>query len=511
IGTYVKAKGESNVEVGDRGNDSIRVNGRAVAARVIGEGANLGVTQLGRCDYALGGGRINTDFIDNSAGVDCSDHEVNIKILLGEAVSRKALTRARRDKALADMTDDVAALVLTDNYRQSMALTHAEHQSFALIDEHQQFMHTLERGGDLNRAVEFLPPDDELDQRRAVGRGLTRPELSVLLAYAKMVLFENVLDSALPDDPYLVAGLNLYFPPLIQKRFAELIPAHRLRREIIATYVANTLVNRTGPGFVTTLHDRTGAAAGNIARAYLICRQVFRVAELWSGVEALDNSVPTDVQTEMHLEILEIIKRGTMWFLRHGGAESRIDAVVRVFRDPVAAIEDTLGDILADALKVAGEEKTQRYVESGVPAALARRVANLDALAPCCDIVRISAGGRIEPIAVARVFYGLGRNYGFDWLRDAAFKVVRGDRWARGAALGLVDDLYAYQAALTTRVLDLAGSPELVPVMIGAWSESHGHAIARVNAMIGELKTAKTLDLPMLMVVGSEIRGLSQL
>ncbi|MEE8333828.1 MAG: NAD-glutamate dehydrogenase domain-containing protein, partial [Alphaproteobacteria bacterium] len=511
IGTYIKATGESNVEVGDRGNESIRVNGREITARVIGEGANLGVTQLGRCEYALGGGRINTDFIDNSAGVDCSDHEVNIKILLGEAVNRKKLTRARRDKVLSDMTDDVAALVLTDNYRQSMALTHAEHQSFALIDEHQQFMHTLERGGKLDRAVEFLPSDEELDQRRAGGGGLSRPELSVLLAYAKIVLFENVLNSALPDDPYLVNGLDLYFPPLIQKRFADLIPAHRLRREIIATYVANTLVNRTGPGFVATLYDRTGAAAGNIARAYLICRQVFRVAELWAGVEALDNSVPADIQTEMHLEILEIIKLGTMWFLRHGGAESQIDTMVRVFHDPVAAVEGMLADILADSLKSVGEEKAQRYIDNGVPAALARRVANLDALAPSCDIVRISAGGNIEPIAVARLFYELGRNFGFDWLRDSAFKVVRADRWARSAARGLVDDLYAYQAGLTTRLLDLAGSPELVPAMMGAWSESHGHAIARVNSMIGELKTAKTVDLPMLMVVGSEIRALSQL
>ncbi|MEE8303607.1 MAG: NAD-glutamate dehydrogenase, partial [Candidatus Tectomicrobia bacterium] len=393
IGTYIKARTENNVDVGDRANDVIRINGDEVKAKIIGEGANLGVTQLGRIDYALAGGRINTDFIDNSAGVGCSDHEVNIKILLGDAVAKGKLTVAQRNKLLADMTDDVSALVLMDNYRQSMALTNAQHQSVALADEHAQFMQALERSGDLDRAVEFLPDDEIFEQRLAMGKGLTRPELSVLLAYAKLVLFKDVLLSDLPDDPNLTGSLATYFPPLIQNKFQDLIPQHRLRREITATYVSNTLVNRTGPSFITNLQDRTGAAPSAIARAYLACRQVFGIAELWSGVEALDNSVPADAQTEMHLEILDLIKRGTLWFLANGGQHQAIGGVVDAYQSPVETLDANLCEILSSALKSARDNKADSYIARKVPKALAYRVANLDALAPACDIVRIATGG----------------------------------------------------------------------------------------------------------------------
>jgi glutamate dehydrogenase len=508
IGTYVKARSENNVDVGDRANDILRINGEDVNAKIIGEGANLGITQLGRIDYALSGGCINTDFIDNSAGVGCSDHEVNIKILLGGAVAQGKLNFAQRNKLLADMTDDVSALVLMDNYRQSMALTNAQHQSIALADEHIQFMQVLERSGDLDRAVEFLPDDEVFEQRLATGKGLTRPELSVLLAYAKIVLFKDVLQSDLPDDPYLTGSLATYFPPLLQKKFLDLIQDHRLRREIIATYVSNTLVNRTGPSFITNLQERTGAATDAIARAYLVCRQVFRIAELWSGVEALDNSVPADAQTEMHLEILDLIKRGTLWFLANGGESQAISSVVEAYQAPVEALDANLCEILSPESKAARDRKAEGYIRCEVPDALAQRIANLDALAPACDIVRIATGGGFEPTAVAKVYYGLGARFGFDWMRHAAESLADGDEWRKMASYGIVEDLYLYQTELTTQVMDAAGSVDAAPAITEIWSETRLHAVQRLESLVTDLKTIPTVDIAMLSVVTRELRTL---
>jgi glutamate dehydrogenase len=508
IGTYIKSSDENNVEVGDRTNDSLRIDGKDVRATIVGEGANLGVTQLGRVEYALAGGRINTDFIDNSAGVDCSDHEVNIKILLGDAVAKGQLTVAQRNRMLVDMTDNVAALVLMDNYRQSMALTNAQHQSVALVDEHAQFMHMLERSGDLDRAVEFLPTDEDLNQRFATGKGLTRPELAVLLAYAKIVLFKNVLESDLPDDPYLMGSLGTYFPAQIQKRFADLIPHHRLRREIIATYVSNTIVNRTGPSFITSLHDRTGATPAAIARAYLECRRVFRIAELWAGVEALDNSVPADAQTDMHLEILDLIKRGTLWFLRNSPRGAAIDAVVGNYLEPIRSLDAELDTILSPSLKQTRDAKAGGYIERKVPAALAQRIANLDALTPACDIVRLAAEGGFDPAAVARVFYGLGHQFGFDWMRNAAEALLEGDEWRKAAAHGIIEDLYTCQTELTTKLMDAAGGAEAAPAIIEAWSDAHRHTVDRVTAMVEEIRAVPVIDLSMLTVINRELHAL---
>ncbi|NKB20063.1 MAG: NAD-glutamate dehydrogenase [Alphaproteobacteria bacterium] len=508
IGTYIKSRDENNVEVGDRANDTLRINGGQLRAKIVGEGANLGATQLGRIEYSKSGGRINTDFIDNSAGVGCSDHEVNIKILLGMATRSGKLTFAKRNKVLADMTQDVSDLVLMDNYRQSMALTNAEHQSLALADEHLRFMHALERAGDLDREVEFLPSDEDLETRLSAGAGLTRPELSVLLAYAKIDLFDGVLESSLPDDPYLENTLGLYFPKLIQKRFSNLVGKHRLRREIIATYVANTVVNRTGPSFINTISERTGESHAAIARAYLACRQVFGLAELWSGVEGLDNSVPADVQTEMQLEILDLITRGTIWFTRHESGGNEIGNVVRAFQPAVARLDKGLDSILSPALKKARDEKANQYISRKAPKALAQRIANLDALAPACDIVRIAAGGHFEPEAVAKVFYGIGDRFGFDWLRASAMGIARGDEWQKSATAGIVDDLYTTQTRLVTRIMDVSGGADLAPAIIDAWAEANGHAVDRATNMITEIKAGPSVNLAKLSVINRQLGAL---
>ncbi len=508
IGTYIKSSDENNVEVGDRTNDTLRIDGHEVGASVIGEGANLGVTQLGRVEFALHGGRINTDFIDNSAGVDCSDHEVNIKILLSAAVDSGKLSLKARNRILVAMTDDVTELILQDNYRQSMALTNAEQQSLALASEQLRFIRALEKAGDLDRTVEFLPPDDELATRVASGAGLTRPELSVLLAYAKNVLLKEVLASDLPDDPYLADGLALYFPPLIRQKYKSLVPQHRLRREIIATYVANTVVNRTGPSLFNTLRERTGESPAAIARAYLICREVFRIAALWSAVEECDNSVPAEVQTEMQLEILELITRGTVWFLKHTPRSADIRSVVGEYRPTVVQLDAALGDILSPSLKAARNRKTARYRRRQAPPKLAEEIANLDALAPACEIVRLAASASLPATDVAQVFYRLGTRFGFDWLRDAAEACADGDEWRRNAADGIVEDLFATQTRLTRELLAAVGSGGIAPGIIGHWMDAHRSSVDRVLSMIKEIKTAPSVELAMLSVVNRELNAL---
>jgi glutamate dehydrogenase len=395
-----------------------------------------------------------------------------------------------------------------DNYRQSMALSTAQHQSVALVDEHMHFMQAVERVGALHREVEFLPTDEDLDTRHANGKGLTRPEISVLLAYAKIILFEKVLESDLPDDPYLANNLGTYFPDLIQKRLKNFISGHPLRREIIATYVSNAVVNRTGPGFIANLYERTGRRPSAIARMYLVCRQVFKIADLWGGVESLDNSVPADAQTEMHLEILHLIKRGTMWFLHNESRGADIDSVVGAYRPAIEILNSNLNSILTSDQKSTRDSKANRYIRRKVPKALAFQIANLDALAPACDIVRITADTGIPPTSVAKIYYGIGSRFGLDWLRATAEALMEGDNWRKSAAYGVVEDLYTYQTELTIKIMDVAGGADVAPAIIEDWSNTRHRAVRRVTGMVDDLKTASAIDLSMLSVVNRELRAL---
>ena len=508
IGTYVKSAEEAHADAGDRVNDPLRLNAPELRCKVVGEGANLGVTQLGRIDYALLGGRINTDFIDNSAGVGTSDHEVNIKILLGEVLAAKKLAEKDRDKLLADMTDELAEHVLMDNYRQSMALTHAEAQASATLDESARFIRQLERAGRLDRAVEFLPDDEELEIRRAAGGGLTRPELSVLLAYSKMTLYDELLASDVPDDKYLFRDIGLYFPSALRERFGDFVPKHRLRREISATYITNSLVNRAGPTFINELQEKMGAPPGQIARAYLVCRQIFGLREMWADIEALDNKVPAESQTEMNLAIQRLIKRGTIWMLRNGPKPLDVAPAVARFAPGIAALTEGLEQLLSPELKEAVEKAAKRFTNAKVPEKLARRIASLDALFPACDIVRIAAGGGYDAAEVARVYYAIGAKFGLDWLRAAAESMSAETEWQTMAISAIVDDLYAQQSALATKVVDEAGGTRAAPAVIEAWSTANGHGIDRVETMIGDLRRAGNVDLAMLAVANREIRSL---
>ncbi len=505
IGTYVKASHESDAEVGDRANDALRVDGRELKCRVIGEGANLGMTQLGRIEYATKGGRINVDAIDNSAGVDCSDHEVNIKVLLGAVVADGEMTVKQRDRLLAEMTEEVAALVLQDNYLQTQAISVAEAMGADLLEPQVRFMRTLEREGRLDRAVEFLPDDEALAERLRDRQAFTRPELSVLLAYSKMALYDDLLHSDVPEDPYLSTDLVKYFPRPLRKRFDKALQGHRLRREIIATFVANSMVNRAG---ITILHDiieETGMAVADVARAYAVTRDAFGLRSLWTAIQNLDNQVPAVLQGEMILAARDLVQHATLWFLRNAPKPLDIAATIEAYRPGIAALEDGLEDFLGEIDAVVLADQRRHYQDQGVPDALARRIAALEVLASAPDIV-LSAAQCARPVGeVACVYFAVGATLGLDWLRTSAERIAVESHWERLAVTAIVEDFYGQQRALTNVVLRAADGAA-GEAAVAAWGERQRTAVERSSQLISEFKAAGGLDIPKLAIANRHYR-----
>lgn len=508
IGTFVKASSETHADVGDRTNDGVRVNATQLRCRVIGEGGNLGLTQLGRIEYALKGGRLNTDFIDNSGGVDCSDHEVNIKILLNEVVANGDMTEKRRNELLADMTDEVAALVLRDNYRQAQAISITEAQAPGLLNEHARFMRNLERAGKLDRVLEYLPSDDVLAERRAMGRGLTRPEISVLFAYGKITLYEGLLASDVPEDPYLSIDLERYFPTPLRERFREMMQRHRLRREIIATHVTNSMVNRVGATFAHQLGEETGVLAPDIARAYTVAREVFHIRRLWEDIEALDNRVPADVQIGMMIEGLRLIRHATVWLLRNRRWPLNIAATVSYFAPGVAELVNNLPKLLMASDLEALKKSAEHFVDADVPAELGNRIASLDVMLSALDIVEVANTTGFTVGDVAVVYFMLGRRMELHWLRDQIAALPVESHWQALANAALYDELYSQQRALAAEVLQMnpgEGSPEK---RIETWLAQNRTQVERCLRVFADLKTSGTVEPAMLSVALREIRGL---
>jgi glutamate dehydrogenase len=510
IGTYVKASRETHADAGDRSNDAVRVNGDELRAKVVGEGGNLGFTQLGRVEYALAGGRINTDFIDNSGGVDCSDHEVNIKILLNQVVSDGDLTRKQRDKLLADMTDDVATAVLQDNYRQVQAISVTEAQAPRLLDEHARLIRSLERAHRLDRRLEFLPDDEELAERRAAGKGLTRPELAVLLAYAKITLQDELAASDVPEDDYLADDLERYMPAKLRERFRSQLHRHPLRRDIIATYVTNSMVNRAGSTFANRLREETGASPPEVARAYTIAREVFDVRRLWKDLAALDNVVPAKVQLELQAEGRKMIERSALWFLRNPRQPLDIASTVSHFAPGIASLAQELPKLLAPADSEALDRLAERFCAQGVPAELATRVASLDALFSGLNVIEVasSCGETVE--TVAAVYFSLGYRLDLHWLRDQIARLPAETHWQTLAQGALRDDLYSEQRELTAEVLKPGTADRDAETLIDSWMEENRSSVERTNAILADLKEAERLDIAMVSVALREIRNLSE-
>ena len=510
IGTYVKAKRESHAEVGDRANDVVRVNGDELRCRVVGEGGNLGLTQLGRIEFAAGGGRVNTDAIDNSGGVDCSDHEVNIKILLNEVVAAGDLTGKQRNRLLSEMGGEVAALVLRNNYLQTQALSIAASQSAAMLEVHSRLIRRLERDGELDREIEFLPGAEEIAERLAAEGRLFRPELAVLVAYVKIGLFQRLLAATLPDEPFVVNELRAYFPSALRERYAGRIPAHRLAREIVGTAVANEMVNRCGITFAFRLGEETGADDADIARAYLVAREVYGMRGTWEAIEALDNVVGADVQVTMLLETRKLVERGARWLLRNRPRPLDVERDIGHFADGTAVLRRGLRDLVAGASRTAIDSATGRLVERGVPEALALEVASGNDLLSALDVVEVASSAAIPVEAAAAVYFALGERLDLHWLRDRIAALPRDNRWQALSRAALRDDLFAQSSALTLDALRLEMGEASPAERVEAWLEQNRIPVARCRQILGDLASAGQTDFTMLSVAMGEIRALRQ-
>ncbi|ROR35039.1 NAD-glutamate dehydrogenase [Inmirania thermothiophila] len=508
IGTFVRASWERDADVGDRANDAVRVSAAQLRCRVVGEGGNLGLTQAARVEFALRGGRINTDFVDNSGGVDCSDHEVNIKILLDRAVAAGELTLKRRNALLMEVVEDVVARVLSHNYRRTQALSLAEARAAALLPEHARFIRALEREGLLDRALEGLPGDEALGERRAEGRGLTRPELAVLHAYAKIAVKRALLAEGVAEDPYLRRELADYFPEPLRGPFAAFMEQHPLRREIIVTHVVNGMVNRVGSTFVHRLHEETGAGAADVARAYTVVREVFALRPLWQEVEALDNRVAAAVQLEMLAATEDLAERAALWLLRNRPQPMSIEETVARYLDGVAALGAALPRALVPEDRRRHREAVRRLTRARVPAALAARVAALAHMDAALDLVEVCLASGHAMAFAAEAHFALGERLGLRWLRDQLEGLGVEGHWQRMAVATLREDLHRQQSALVTGML--AGCRERCRSarLVEAWLAHNEAALARWRSLLGDLRAAGALELAMFSVALRELRDL---
>ncbi|MEP9381479.1 NAD-glutamate dehydrogenase [Nocardioides sp. KR10-350] len=498
IGTYVKASHEPHSAAGDKTNDAVRVDGRDVRARVVGEGGNLGLTQAGRVEYAMHGasgvgGRINTDAIDNSAGVDTSDHEVNLKILLDRQVAAAELTTADRNALLGEMTDEVADLVLADNEEQNLALANAAAHAPSLLHVHEEWMARLEERGVLDRAVEGLPSTAEVRRRLETGGALTAPEHAVLMSWTKIELARELIDTDLPDDPYIAAGLPAYFPSLVRERFPEAIEAHPLRREIVVTQVVNDVVNHAGKTFWPRLVAETSAPISDLVLARFVARDVFGVAEVLDEIRALDHRVEAGLQTRMRVDARTLVERATRWLVAHRPGEG--SAAVERFRGPVQEVLARLPELLTGAELAAYDARRERLLDGDVPAGLASRVAILPAAYVLLAVVDVALRERLDPVEVTRTHVIVGERLGLPTVLDRIVALPREDTWESMARAAIREDLHAAHAELTARALH---DP--------AWLDSR--EVAHAADMLGRIVADENADLARLSVGLRVIRGL---
>jgi glutamate dehydrogenase len=514
IGTYVKSSAESHLDVGDKANDAVRVDGEQLRVRVVGEGGNLGLTQRGRVEYALAGGRVNTDAIDNSAGVDTSDHEVNIKIALNRVMAAGELDAERRASLLGEMTDDVAAAVLTDNYDQNATLATECEASRGLLDAHQRFMRALERSGRLDRAVEHLPDDRALAERRRDGQALTSPELSVLLAYAKLETADAVLQSSLPDDEALAGLLTSYFPAPLRTRFPDAVAAHPLRREIVATALTNRAVNLAGVTGLFRLAEETGAPLVSVVRAHTVARAVFDADRLWDSARALDNRVPATSQVQVRTEATRLAERAARWLLRVPELSAEpapsLQVVTERFAHAVAEVRAGLAGWLVGSDAAAHAERVAELRAQGVPEEIAADAALASVLPVALDLA-VVAERTGAPIALAgQVLHRLAEHLQLVPLRELVIALPRDRRWPAMARAALRDDLATEQAALTADVLGLRtdGGTHSADELVERWVDGWDTGQRRAAAQLAELSAADRQELAELVVAVRTLRGL---
>lgn len=507
IGTYAKASTEGHSDVGDRSNDAVRVNADELRCRVIGEGGNLGLTQLARVEYSMHGGRINTDFIDNSAGVDSSDREVNIKILLSDVAKQKGMTRSKRNKLLESMTDDVAKLVLRNNYLQTQSISMSETISAARIDETARLITDLEKTGLLNREIEFLPDQAQIDERRQRKLGFTRPELAVVLSYAKIDLYNGLIGSKETLEDFLKIDPQRYFPAVLRRRYADLLPGHRLSRQILATLVANDLVNRMGPSFVKRVQVDTGAQIITVARAYEVARIVCRAAPLLHTIEALDYEIPASAQVEMMFEVSRTLRHVCYWLIeQYGDSLDIVDAVDR-FKDNMARIYSRSATYLSRASRTRNENAENHYLSLGVPGKLAKRMSDLLLTRPALDMADLAAERKRDVLDAAKLYSTFNDELELHWLHNRAEDLTVDGRWQAMARSNLRDEFYRLRRELAFNLLSARTTKDPSDVA-AAWLKKHAAPVEQFKRMIDEMKLRDEIDFATLTVAAQELRNL---
>jgi glutamate dehydrogenase len=510
IGTFVKGTQETNEQVGDKANDAIRINGYDLRVKVVVEGGNLGFTQLGRVEFALNGGKILTDFIDNSAGVDCSDHEVNLKILLNTIVANGDMTVKQRNQLLADMTEDVGHLVLKNNYWQTQAVSIALKQVDKNHDLYVRFIHLLESVNRLNRAIEFIPDDKSLQERKGSGRSLTAPELCVLLAYSKILLKDEILVSTVPEDPYLSRIISTAFPSIIRKDYHDHMLQHSLRREIIATQLSNVIINKMGITYVSRVQEETGANIPAIVSAYAISHEIFNIGQVWESIEALDNQVSAEIQIEMMLSVSRLVRRSTRWLLRNHRDLSHIESVIALYKDGIMQLEESIHLLVGGTAKEYVEEKTQYYLNANVPEPLARRVAANEIKFALLDIISATQEHHLNLQRYAKVYFGLGFNLELGWLRGSIISQPEENHWDALAKAALRDDIDWQQKSLTVNALLLYADKENTDEVVSEWLNLHQDLVARWKKMLIELRSSNIIEFVKYAVAVRELLDLTQ-
>jgi len=508
IGTYIKAATEDHDDVGDRANDALRIDGGALRCKVVGEGGNLGLTQRGRIEAALHGVLINTDAIDNSAGVDCSDHEVNIKILLDGEIAAGRLDASERNGLLASMTDEVADLVLDDNRAQTLELAVARSRAPSLIDLHARYLHALEAEGLVNRELERLPTDKQMTERQMVGGGLTTPEFAVLLAYTKTTDIAELLTSDLPDDPYVQPSLSSYFPRPLRSRFADGIAQHRLHREITATMLINDLVNHAGITYDHRMTEETGASVADSTRAWLAARDIFDLHRWWDEVDALPSAVAPEVQLELFLELRRTVERAALWLLRRRRPPIDLSAAVAGFAPGIATLSGRWDELLVGSVALQARARAGALVRAGAPAALARRAAAWPRLHVGLDLIEVAAArGRTVEDATA-TFWLVFERLELDWLWQHIGALARQSRWQNQARSSLRDDLLGALRSLSDTVLRAGDAFDAPNVLVTSWYNADRRVIDRAAAVLSDLRAGNVYDVTTLTVAVRQLRNL---
>lgn len=511
IGTYVKSSNESHADVGDKANDALRVNAQQLRAKVMGEGANLAITQLGRIEFAQKGGKLNTDFIDNSGGVDSSDHEVNIKILLSAVMKNKKynMDLKARNSLLEKMTKDIENHVLRHNYQQAQAVSVAETQAAGNLQIHDQFIQDMEREEGLDRAIEFLPNLEEIQKRQFTNKGLTRPELSILISYAKITLTKDLLKTDIPDNKNMEAWLYDYFPAILRDTYKKEISEHKLHREIIAMAIANSLINRLGPTFIKSTMKKTGMSAANIVAAYMITREIFGLRGLWNDIESLDNKAPASVQLNAMQEIAKLAEFSISWLLTRHGKDFNIANDIKTYQASICALTEDLQKLAPANLKESLRIRTDAYVNDAIPQNIAKKIASLPALTSALDITQIANDTKMDLAKIAGTYFKIGERFNIDWLRTQARFKEPVSNWDKEATAGLINQLYTCQAGITVRILQDSKSYQNADgTEINTWIEKHDHMVSELDPFFSKIKSTGTLDLPMLVIAEHRLRNL---